>query len=95
MDTERLMAVSERGIHLLFDNETITEAYAQDPGRLERVILQEGLHVQTVIEDLLSQPTAIEGRRYLAQLSSDVRYILVLVYFELLDGRLQSARVVH
>ena len=48
-----------------------------------------------MIEDLLRQPTAIEGRRYLDQLSNDVRYILVLVYFELLDGRLQVARVVH
>jgi len=95
MDADRVMAVSEQGIHLLFDNATIHEAYSQDPSRLERVILQEGLHVQTVIEDLLSQPTAIEGRRYLEQLSPDVRSILVLVYFELLDGRLQAARVVH
>ena len=89
------MAVSERGTHLLFDNETIAEAYAQDPGRLERVILCEGPHLQTVIEDLLRQPTAVEGRQYLDQLSRDVRYILVLVYFELLDGRLLAARVVH
>ncbi|MGI9431729.1 MAG: hypothetical protein ACR2PQ_05930 [Myxococcota bacterium] len=95
MDAERVLAVSERGIHLLFDNETIAEAFAQDPERLERVIFTEGLELEGVIEGLLGQPTAVEGRRYLDQLSEDLRYILVLVYFERLDRRLERTRVIH
>ena len=95
MDAERVLAVSERGIHLLFDNATIAEAFAQDPERLERVIFTEGLDLEGVIEGLLAQPTAVEGRRYLDRLSADVRYILVLVYFERLDRRLERARVIH
>ena len=95
MDADRLLAASARGTHLLFDNPTIAAAFAQDPARLERVILEEGPHLQTVLEDLLAQPSAVEGRRYLEQLSEDVRHILVLVYFEQLDGRLRAERIVH
>ncbi len=95
MDTERVLAESERGIHLLFDNPTIVAAYAQDPGRPQKVILAEGHKLQEALEDLLEQPDAVEGRRFIAGLNPDLRYVLVLLYFELLDGRLQPPRVFH
>jgi hypothetical protein len=95
MDTERVLAESERGIHLLFDNPTIVSAYAQDPDRLERALLTEGYDLQAVVDDLLRQPTAVEGRCFIEGLSPDLRHILVLVYFELLDGRLTASRVLH
>jgi hypothetical protein len=95
MDAERLLAESERGIHLLFDNATIQAAFAQDPARLQRVILHEGPRLQGMIDALLRQPSAIAGRRFLEEQPPELRYVLVLLYFELLDGRLRGDRILH
>ena len=95
MDTERLLAESERGIHLLFDTGTIAEAFAQDPRRLELALLREGPAVQDVVDALWRQPSAAAGRRFVAALPAALRHLLVVLYFELLDGRLLPGRVLH
>jgi len=95
MDAEQLLAESERGIHLLFDNATIHAAFAQDPARLQRVILHEGPRLQGLIEELLRQPSATAGRSFLEAQPPELQHVLVLLYFELLDGRLRAERTLH
>jgi len=95
VDTERLLESGERGIHLLFDNRTIAEAYAQDPVRLEGWVRSAGEEVEQAILGLLAQPDATAGRAFVAGLPAEPRSMLVLLYFELLDDRLRRRRVLH
>jgi hypothetical protein len=95
MDANRVLAESARGIHLLFENATIAAAFAQDPVRLRRAVLREGPRLRQVIDDLLHQPTATEGRRFVAELAPELRYLIVVLYFELLDDWLKRSRVLH
>lgn len=95
MDTERLLAAGERGSHLLFDTPTITEAFSQDARQLEAVVRADGAAVERAIHGLLAQPTCSAGRAYVASLPRALQYVMVLLYFELLDGRLRRRRVLH
>jgi hypothetical protein len=95
MDTERLLAVGERGIHLLFDTETIAEAFAQDARELEAVVRGDGAGVERAIRGLLAQPSCGAGRAFVDALPRELRYVLVLLYFELLEGRLRRRCVLH
>jgi hypothetical protein len=95
MDTERLLEIGERGIHLLFDTGTISEAFQQDADRLRDDLEGRFQEVQFAIEGLTKLSDAEQGRRFIDGLSASVRYILVLLYFELLDGHLRPNRVLH
>lgn len=95
MDTERMLAASERGTHLLFETSTIHAAYAQDPGRLRSLVQGSGREVEPVIDELLRQPTAAAGRSFIAELPPELQYLLVLLWFELVDGRTAERRVLH
>jgi hypothetical protein len=95
VDTERLLEAGERGVHLLFDTPTIAEAYAQDARRLEAVVRSDADGVERAIKGLLAQPSADAGRAFVGSLPRELQYVLVLLYFELLDGRLRRRRVLH
>jgi hypothetical protein len=95
MDTELLMAASERGIHLLFETETIAEAYRQDVDRLRDALAGRLDEVQFVIRHVLKLGDANAARDYIAGLAPALRHILVLLYFELLDSRLRERPTLH
>lgn len=95
MDTERVLSSGERGIHLLFDTGTIAAAFAQDAARLEAWVRGDGEGVERAIRGLLAQPSATEGRAFVARLPRELQYVLVLLYFELLDERIRRRRTLH
>ena len=95
MDTEGLLEIGERGIHLLFDTGTINEAFRQDADRLRDDLADRFQEVHFAIEALTKLTDADEGRRFIDGLNTSIRYVLVLLYFELLDGRLRRKRILH
>ena len=90
-----MLSSGERGIHLLFDTGTIAAAFAQDAARLEAWVRGDGAGVERAIRGLLAQPSATEGRAFVARLPCELQYVLVLLYFELLDERLRRRRTLH
>jgi hypothetical protein len=95
LDTDRLLEVGERGIHLLFDAETIHDAFDQDAERLRVELAGRVAEVHFAIEYVVRLPSLEEARRFIAELAPAVRHVLVLLYFELLDGRVRSHAPVH
>ncbi len=90
MDTQGLLAASERGLHLLFDIRTVRAAFEQEAQCLRSVVDREIDSIQRVVQHLLQLPDAREGRDFIAGLPRELQYVLVLLYFELLDGRLRK-----
>jgi hypothetical protein len=95
MDTERLLASGERGMHLLFETATIAEAFSQDARELEAAVRADAEGVERAIRGLLAQPTGLAGRAFVESLPRHLQYVLVLLYFELLDGRLRRSGILH
>ncbi|HVH06909.1 MAG TPA: hypothetical protein VNE71_13010, partial [Myxococcota bacterium] len=95
MDTESLLAVGERGTHLLFDTPTIAEAFSQDARELEAVVRGDGAGVERAIRDLLAQPSCAAAREFVDALPRTFRYVIVLLYFELLEGRVRRHCALH
>ncbi len=86
MDTQRLLASGLRGTHLLFDHAVIAEAFSQSAEELREVVDLEIETIQGAVERLMALPDADAGRCYIAALPRCVQYVMVLLYFELLDG---------
>lgn len=95
LDTERLLEIGERGIHLLFDADTIHTAFEQDAERLRVELAGRVAEVHLAIEQVVQLASLDEARRFVAELSPAVRHVLVLLYFELLDGRLRDHAPLH
>jgi hypothetical protein len=85
-----LLELGARGIHLLFDREVIARAFEQDADRLRLGLADRHAEVQFAIDALVQVDDVAEGRRLIEGLAEDVRHVLVLLYFDLLDGHLRS-----
>lgn len=95
MDPDRVLAIGERGIHLLFETEMIVEAFGQDADVLREAVDGRLEEVHEALRSISGMSSAEDGRRYIAGLEPSVRHVLVLLYFELLDGRLRQHPVLH
>lgn len=93
MDTQRLLESGARGVHLLFDTGTIAAAFEQTAEGLRAVVDREIDTIQSAVQHLLQLPDAQKGRDYIAGLPRELQYVIVLLYFELLDGRLRRGPV--
>ena len=94
-DTDRLLEIGERGIHLLFDAETIHIAFEQDAERLRLELAGRVAEVHGAIDQVVRLQSLAEARHFIADLAPPVRHVLVLLYFELLDGRLRTHAPLH
>jgi hypothetical protein len=94
-DTDRLLEIGARGIHLLFDAETIHTAFEQDAERLRLELAGRVAEVHGAIDQVVRLESLDEARHFIADLAPAVRHVLVLLYFELLDGRLRTHAPLH
>jgi len=96
LDAERIFRSGEQGIHLLFEPATIGAAFAEDPERLRRIVLRRRAELHGVLGELLSLDRAEQARRFIEALPRELRHVLVVLYFELLERRLlRRGRVLH
>ena len=95
MDTERLLDIGSRGIHLLFDTDMIVHAFSQDADRLRDELDGRFDEVHFAIDGIVNMEDAEKARQFVQALPDSVRHVLVLLYFELLDGRMRDAAVLH
>jgi hypothetical protein len=73
----------------------ITEAFGQDAEALRGAVSGRFDEIQFAVQHLTSLPSVAEARDFIAALTPAVRHVLVLLYFELLDGRLRRHPNLH
>lgn len=95
MDPDQVLTSGERGFHVLFDTKVISAAFEQDAGSLRRVVDARAKDFQQALAELLGQPSAERGRRFIAALPHDFQYLIVLLYFDLLDSRVRARAALH
>ncbi len=90
MNSEWIFSTGTRGIHVLFDTSTIAEAFSQDIDHLLGIVEERLDEVHEMVQDLLEQPTAHRGRKFIEDLPTEMRHVMVLLYFEVIEGRLRK-----
>jgi hypothetical protein len=89
LDAEQILQAGEQGLHLLFERATIGAAFAEDPARLRAVLARRRPELHAVLAELLALERAEQARRFIAALPPELRHLLVVLYFELLELRLR------
>jgi hypothetical protein len=90
MDTNRLLDAGERGTHLLFDRSAIQEAFSEGAEELQGIVGARMDEIHAAVEHVVSIAELGAARRFVASLPPEVRHVLVLLYFELLDSRVRA-----
>lgn len=89
MDAEHIFRVGEHGIHLLFDATMIGAAFEEDPARLHAWVATNRASLEMALAEILAVDRAEQARAFIAELPRELRHVLVLLYFEILDRRMQ------
>ena len=80
-----LIEQSEKGIHLLFERQVLSQVLSQP----EQELSLEGLKsVQEVLGEFVRRKTLGEKRAYIQTLPKDTRELLIKAYFNLLENKL-------
>ena len=95
MDTNRLLDAGECGTHLLFERRAIEEAFAQGAEDLRGIAGARLEEIHAAVEQLVSVPDLPTARRFVASLPAEIRHVLVMLYFELLEGRVRARSPLH
>jgi hypothetical protein len=90
MDTNRLLDAGECGTHLLFERSEIEEAFSEAAEGLQGIVGARMEEIHAAVENVVSIPDLGAARRFVSSLPSEVRHVLVLLYFELLDSRVRA-----
>jgi hypothetical protein len=89
MHGEGIFLLGERGLHLLFDPNTIEAAFGEDPASLRQVVSEHREELEAVLTEILGIADAGAARELIAALPVALRHVLVHLYFEILEGRMR------
>ena len=89
MNGDGVFELGERGYHLLFDHATITAALGTDPDSLREVVVAHRDELEAVLGEILGIADAGTARALIEALPEGLRHVLVHLYFEILEARLQ------
>jgi hypothetical protein len=95
MDTEKLLDLGARGVHLLFGNDEIEAAFERDATALRDEIAGRAAEVQAAIDVLMCLDDLDRSRAFIDGLEPGIRHVLVLIYFDLLDTHVRKAATLH
>lgn len=89
---QSILNQSENGIHVLFENHLIAEAFKKPLTEEEFFQVENIKQVQDDILKLLQFRTLLEKRSYISSLSDDEKYRIVRAYFYIIENNLRSAQ---
>ncbi len=90
MNTEWIFQSGTQGVHVLFDTETIQRAFSQDVDHLLDIVEERLEEVHEMVYHLLEQPSVRRGRDFIESLPAEMRHVMVLLYFEVIEGRIRK-----
>lgn len=85
-----ILTQSELGIHILFDNELISEVFSQEYSEEEFFEVSNIKKVQEYILQLLQYKTLNDKRGFINSLSEEDRHLVVRAYFYIIENNLRT-----
>lgn len=89
---QSILAQSEFGIHVLFDNDLIAEVFKSDYSEDEFFEVENLKQIQDNLIQLLQCKTLLEKRSYIDSLSETDRHRIVRAYFYIIENNLRTAQ---
>ena len=89
---QSILTQSEFGIHVLFDNQLISEVFKQDYSEEEFFEINNIKQIQDDMIKLLQFKTLHEKRSYIESLSLTDRHRIVRAYFYIIENNLRSTQ---
>ncbi len=87
---ETLLAHSARGVHVLFDNDSIARVLKQESDDKDFLDLMKMKKVQDIMTELVAKKTFFEKKAYLHTLDKDSYDILVRAYFHIVENTVRA-----
>jgi hypothetical protein len=88
---EYLLAQSVKGLHLLFDSQTIKQAYTQPRNGIMDFDQEDREKVQNLFSGLI-QNTSLDAKKdYLSQLSDEDQEVLIKAYFHIVENTIKNS----
>ena len=92
---EYLLTQSTKGVHLLFDRDTLINTL-QEPIEARDYFSFDNLNkVQTILAEMIQQPTIAEKRHYLSTLEDDAYELFVRTYFNIVENTVLTSTQNH
>ena len=92
---EYLLTQSTKGIHLLFDRDTLVSTL-QEPVKSGDYFNFDNLNkVQNILTEMIQQPTIAEKRHYLSTLEDDAYELFVRTYFNIVENTVLTSSQNH
>ena len=88
---ESLLAQSMRGIHLLYDNDTIAKILQKPTEEIEFFTMDNLERIQDLFSKLIERETFKGRQSFLNSLDPDSFEILLRTYFHILENSIQTA----
>ena len=90
-EIEYLLVQSTKGIHLLFDRDTL-RSKLQHSTNVVQSLTQENLQiVQNILTEMIQQPTLEKKKYYLSTLAEDSYDLFVRTYFNIVENTVLEA----
>lgn len=92
---EALLAQSARGVHILFDNESIAEVMKRQTDEKDFFNFDKMKQVQDVMTELIKKRSYTEKLAYLKDLDPDSFEMLVRTYFHIVENTVFTTDFKH
>ena len=90
-EIEYLLIQSTKGIHLLFDKDTLRNKL-QDPMRTDQYLTRENIQkVQGILTEMIQQPTLEKKKYYLSTLEEEAYDLFIRTYFNIVENTVLEA----
>ena len=91
LQMEYLVDQSRMGHHLLFDNETVSRVFTEDPSTDEALFKVENLaRIQDLLAEFMDKSTLKQKRKFLDTLGQEDHDLLVRTYFNIIENSIHS-----
>ncbi len=88
---EGLLTQSMKGIHLLYDNDTIAQILQKPTEEIEFFTMDNLIRIQELFSQFLELESFEEKQSFLSHLDPDSYEILLRTYFHILENSIQTA----
>ena len=88
---KKLMNQSELGFHLLFDNQTIHDAFKNPFSEDDFFEIQNIKKIQSELLKLLQLKSIVDKQEFIRCLNEDKKFQLIRAYFYMIENKIQNS----
>ncbi|HLG19865.1 MAG TPA: hypothetical protein VI895_08650 [Bdellovibrionota bacterium] len=90
-----ILSEGRKGNHLLFNPETIRDAFTKNPEDLKKMFQEKLDEINNALNHTFQLSTFEEKRNYISSLPAEIQHAMIFGYFQLLEGSEDQEKIIH